>query len=159
METSKLNEIKEEHLSLNSTMIHILTSIAKWTKFFAILGFITCALIVLFGFFYTSVMSSFYSLMPQQAGANNDLAIQMMGKIPPYMAIIYILIALLYFFPSYYLFQFSTKMKLALSTYDNSTLEKAFTYLKSHYKFVGVLTIIGLSFYGFIFLIALATIL
>ena len=84
---------------------------------------------------------------------NNSMPANLMGGMGVVIAIVYILIALLYFFPAYYLLQFSSNMKTALLNYDNSTLEKAFSYLNSHYKFIGVVTIVILSFYAFIFLI------
>ena len=153
MEPSKFDEIQQENLSLNSTMINVLTSITKWTKFFAILGFIGCGLLVIVGLFYTTILSNLSSIIPQQTGMNNSMPANLMGGMGVVIAIVYILIALLYFFPAYYLLQFSSNMKTALLNYDNSTLEKAFSYLNSHYKFIGVVTIVILSFYAFIFLI------
>jgi len=47
----------------------------------------------------------------------------------------------------YYLLQFSNKMKKAISTKNDETLAKAFEMLKSHYKFIGVFTVITMSLY------------
>jgi uncharacterized oligopeptide transporter (OPT) family protein len=63
------------------------------------------------------------------------------------ITIVYLILAALYFFPVYYLYQFSTRMKTALSTKKDDTLADAFEVLKSHYKFIGVLTVIVLSLY------------
>ena len=60
---------------------------------------------------------------------------------------LYILFGLVYIFPIYYLYQFSVKMKSALLSKDDEILAKAFEMLKSHYKFIGVVTIITLSLY------------
>ena len=60
---------------------------------------------------------------------------------------IYLVLALIYVFPVLYLFKFSTKMKSPLQTKDNEVLANAFKNLKSHYKFIGVFTIITLSLY------------
>ena len=46
-------------------------------------------------------------------------------------------------------------MKAALSTKNDDTLSDAFEVLKSHYKFVGVFTIIILSLYALVFLFAM----
>lgn len=153
MESSRFDEMKEENLSLNNTMINVLTSIAKWTKFFAILGFICCGLLIIVGVFYTTILGNISSILPQQAGMNNAMASSITGGMGVVVAVIYILLSLLYFFPAYYLLKFSSNMKTALLNYDNSTLEKAFSYLKSHYKFIGVVTIVVLSFYSFMLLI------
>jgi hypothetical protein len=53
----------------------------------------------------------------------------------------------IYIFPLYYLHQFSVKLKKALTSKDDEVLANAFEMLKSHYKFVGVFTIIMLSIY------------
>jgi len=63
------------------------------------------------------------------------------------MGLMYVLIGLLYFFPVYYLFKFSSKVRTALMTKNTQELETAFENLKSHYKFIGILMIITLSIY------------
>jgi len=55
----------------------------------------------------------------------------------------------------YYLLQFSRKMKKALITKNNETLASAFEKLKSHYKFIGVFTIITLSLYALLIIVSL----
>jgi hypothetical protein len=66
-----------------------------------------------------------------------------------------VLIAFVYFFPLYYLLQFSKKIKKALKTKNDQMLANAFQMLKSHYKFIGVLTIITISLYFLFFISAL----
>ena len=63
------------------------------------------------------------------------------------LMITYLVMALLYFMPVLYLFKFSRKMKLALANKNDDILADAFENLKSHYKFIGVLTIIMISLY------------
>jgi hypothetical protein len=60
---------------------------------------------------------------------------------------VYLVLALLYFFPVLYLYQFSKKMKEALQSKNDDVLATAFEKLKSHYKFIGVFTIIFISLY------------
>jgi hypothetical protein len=60
--------------------------------------------------------------------------------------------ALLYFFPILYLFRFSTKAKTALNSGSDLELTEAFQNLKSHYKFVGILTIVMIGLYIVFFL-------
>jgi hypothetical protein len=61
----------------------------------------------------------------------------------------YLAIAVLYFFPSLFLFQFGSKMKIALNNNDQPALNLSFTKLKAYFRFWGVLTIILISFYAF----------
>jgi len=71
------------------------------------------------------------------------------------MTVTYLVLALIYFFPVYYLLQFANKMKKALSTKNEETLTNAFEMLKSHYKFIGVFTIITISLYALLFVVSL----
>ena len=61
------------------------------------------------------------------------------------MAVFYILFALVYFFPCLYLFRFGSQMQLALRNNDQQMLTSSFKYLKSWFRFVGILTIVVLS--------------
>ena len=63
------------------------------------------------------------------------------------MTITYLVLAVIYFFPVYYLIQFANKMKKAIATKNDETLAASFEMLKSHYKFLGVFTIITISLY------------
>ena len=71
------------------------------------------------------------------------------------MTFTYLILAIIYFFPVYYLLQFSNQMKKALTTKNDETLAKAFEMLKSHYKFIGVFTIITISLYILFFIVAM----
>ena len=75
------------------------------------------------------------------------------GKI--FMMLLYLAFAVLYYFPISYLYQFSENTKKAIENNDNNAIRDAFEFLKSHYKFMGILTIILLSFYAIIIFIGL----
>ncbi|RXQ92982.1 hypothetical protein EO244_10920 [Ancylomarina salipaludis] len=107
----------------------------KWTKFFAILGFIFMGLGLLgsLGLFAASSMMSAYTPFPMGA-----------------MGVFYLLLIGLYFFPIYYLLQFSNKAKEALMSRRSQALTEAMGYIKSHYKFVGIMTIVMLALYPII---------
>ena len=127
-----------EQLVVTSKSKTFLREIARWTFFFSILGFIgiTFLLIagILIGFTYASVLD----MVSQQQG------LPALG-LP--LAISYVVSALVYFMPVWYLFKFSRKMKSALATKNDDVLADAFENLKSHFKFIGVLTIIVISLY------------
>lgn len=132
-------------LTLNNQTMAFLREIAKWANFLAIVGFIGIGLVVLMALFGGAVFAS--------AASEFGGGAEMVGG--AFFTIIYLLVAVLYFFPVYYLFKFAGNMKTALGAKDEDTLTKAFEYLKSHYKFIGILTIIMLSFYALIFLFGL----
>jgi len=59
----------------------------------------------------------------------------------------YLLMALLYFFPSRYLYNFSDNISTALFNNDQDTLSTGFGNLKSNFKFWGILMICLIAFY------------
>jgi len=59
----------------------------------------------------------------------------------------------IYFFPVYYLYNFSSKLKDAIRLNSEVILENSFKNLKSHYKFMGIVLLIFLVIYGGMFLI------
>ena len=63
------------------------------------------------------------------------------------LGVIYIVLGLLYFFPVYYLFKFSTSLKAALLSKNNQLLDSAFENLKSHYKYIGIMMVIVIGIY------------
>jgi hypothetical protein len=138
------NAITElEQLTLTGASKSFLRETAKWAKFLAIIGFIGVGLMLLGSFFVGAI----YSNIPQAASLPFDLGI--------FVTVLYLIIAILYFFPMYYLVQFSNKMKAALLTKNDDTLASAFELLKSHYKFIGVFTIIILSLYVLLIVVSI----
>ena len=79
----------------------------------------------------------------------------MMGT--SFITFLYLIMAGIYFFPVYYLYQFASRIKFALREKDNEKLTSSLEYLKSHYKFMGVLALIMVSLYGVIFIIGSLT--
>ena len=130
------NAITElEQLTLTSRAKGFLKETAKWCKFLSILGFLGLGLLFLSSFF----ISTIYASMPQSTSIPFNLGTA--------MTIFYIIMIAIYIFPLYYLHQFSVKLKKAVTSKDDEVLASAFEMLKSHYKFVGVFTIIMLSIY------------
>ncbi len=124
-----------------------LADAAKWGRFLAIFGFIICGLVVLIGIFF----GSFFSMLTSQYSSNPYSGLPggsgMGGAMGASMAVLYVLIALIYFFPCLYLFRFATKMKTALATNDQALLTASFQNLKASLRFIGILTIVMISFW------------
>ena len=127
-----------EQLVVNSKSKSFLREISKWTFFFSILGFISIPFIVIGAILIATVYAPMLNMVSQQQG---------LPAIGLPIAITYVVSALLYFMPVWYLFKSSRKMKLALATKNDDVLADAFENLKSHFKFLGVLTIILISLY------------
>ena len=131
METTLENrkiEIAQETLNnLNTTR--------KWTMFHAIIGFIFLGLFIVIGVITGIFLSAFNS------GATS------MGIPESLLEVIFIILAIVYFFPVLFLFRFSKHTAHAVQTLDKQELHKAFQNLKSYFAYLGVLLIIVLSFY------------
>jgi hypothetical protein len=68
---------------------------------------------------------------------------------------IYVVIAAFYFFPVYYLHQFSIRIRRGLASQGLEDVTAGFQNLKSLFKFMGILTIVILSIYALIIVIAI----
>ncbi len=88
-----------ENVSLNKTSLNWLFDAARWARFIAILGFILIGFLVVVGIFIGPVLSILNEDM--------DIASGTTGLSSGIIAAIYMAIAVIYFFPIYYLFQFS----------------------------------------------------
>lgn len=128
---STFENFDELHFSTQAKQY--LKEAAGWARFLSLVGLISIGLLVvgvigvfLFGAFSRISMGPFEGSL---------------------IILIYGLMALLYFFPLYYLYQFAGNAKRAVLFNDRSAMERCFSFLKSHYKFMGVLVIVLLAFY------------
>lgn len=132
-------------LQLTDAAKGFLKETGKWATFLSIIGFIFLGLFVLLALAMFTMGSSMIATMsPQMSG---------MGAAA---GIIYLLIALLYFFPIWYLYKFGSNIKQAFAHNNTEQMTIALESLKSHYKFVGILMIIMLSFYVLSLLLVVA---
>ncbi len=130
-------------LQLNQTAVQYLKESAKWSLFLAIMGFIGIGFMIIAAISMGTLMSSGLGSSPGMG------AMAGMGGI---FSGVYIVMALLYFFPIYYLYKYATDMKNALNSRNNDMLTGALGYLKSHHKFLGVSMIVIISLYILIFI-------
>jgi hypothetical protein len=131
-----------EQLTINTASKMFLKETAKWAFFLSIMGFIGIAFIIVLGVFSGAI----FKAIPQTGLIPFDLSLVLTATC--------LIVAVLYFFPAYYLLSFSNKMKRALASKDDEILAAAFEVLKSHYKFIGVFTIITLSLYALLIIVS-----
>jgi len=143
MEQNTSADLFDLHIDHDSSSY--LGETAKWAKFLAILGFVFCGLIVLVGLFAASFLSAAMGKFGGEGSMMSGAA----------LSFIYVLFALVYFFPCLYLYNFASKMQVALRNNDQQQLTQSFKNLKSCYKFLGILMIVILSIYVLIFIIAI----
>lgn len=118
-------------MELNQQANNFLLETAKWATFLSIIGFFTIGLMVIGSFYIGTFLS--------QAPENN------LGISAQFLSFFYLIFAGIYFIPVYFLFQFGSKTKKALQNNDTDVLTFGLKKLKSHYKFLGIVTVIMLS--------------
>lgn len=138
------NQSHFDHFENQLTYIAVvfLKESAKWSKFLAIVGFVGIGLMILAGFFMMFGMSSL--------GASNNMPFSMAA-----FSLVYLILAAVYFFPVYYLYQYGAKTTLALRSKNQQLLTDGLGNLKSHHKFLGIFTLILISIYGLFFVFAI----
>jgi len=134
-------EIKNQKIELEGATLLHMNEIRKWTNFLSILGFVAFGLLFLVGVILliaTSFRSSFQY--------------DQLGILGPWMGIFYIVFAGIYFFPVFYLYKFSKYAKHSLMLIDSGgsstdLMAHAIAYLKKHFRYVGICTIVILALY------------
>ncbi|TPG40163.1 hypothetical protein [Flavobacterium pectinovorum] len=134
-------------LQLDQTARDFLKETAKWAYILSIIGYVGIGLMLLLAVFAGSIFSSMGSAMPGMGGLGGSFGI--------IMAFVYVFIAAIYFFPIYYLNKFAVNAKRAFRDNDSEALTNALGYLKSHYKFIGILMLAIMVLYGLIFVVAI----
>ena len=125
-------------LQVDHNTMSYLRDADRWAKFLAIAGFIFCGLFVVVAILVLSLLSSLFN----SVGAQGVYGI---GALP--IAFVYVLIAVLNFFPCLYLYNFATRMQTALRSNDQEQLNTSFRNMRAFYRFVGVMMIIALGFF------------
>ncbi len=130
-------------LEVTGTLKNYLLDAAKWGKFLAVTGLISCFVMVA-GAFYAGY---YISHLPSYSFGSS------MGRA---ITAFYIFFAVIWFYPCVFLYKFSTKLIEALKNNSQEYIESAFINLRSAFKFMGVVTIVILSLWllSFVFLVA-----
>lgn len=142
METINDQIIQEQSLNISESMKRYLLIAAKWARFLAIVGFIFLGLFVLAALALITGMS----LVADFAEAG--IPFRLMG-------FIYLSIAVLYFFPTLYLYRFGEEVKEGFTLNDASIVTSGIGNLKSMFKFMGITMIVILAIYALIIVFAI----
>lgn len=129
-------------ITLERSALGFLMETARWGKLLAILGFIGLGLLVLLGLFYSAFISTL---------SGNELEGLPMG-LSWMIGLIYVVLAVLFFFPVLYLYRFSIKTQSSIRSKNTVELTQAFSNLKSVFKFFGIYTIVIMVIYALILL-------
>lgn len=119
----------------------------RWSKFIAIVMIVITGLMFIVGVFMGSVMSRISEAQGLPEGTPN-----MNGMIGP----IYFAIGLIYIYPIYTLYMFSTKTKRAIINNNQAMLNEAFRFQRNMFKFIGIVTIACIVIYALVFIFIFA---
>ena len=136
--------IENFEMKLNESAKGFLKETAKWAYFLSILGYIGIGFIIFVALFAGTLFSAMGKMNPTMGAMGSSFGIV--------MAVVYFLIALLYFFPVYYLNKFASNAKAAFKNNDSEILTTSLEYLKSHYKYIGIMTVVIFSLYFLMFI-------
>ena len=130
------NEKSIFNLTVEGLAKNHLSETWKWGRFLAIAGFISIAgMLVVCTVVLINPVVDDPSVNTVSTSENTIVGIVTM-----------LLFGVLYFFPCYFLLKFSIQMKTALSADDAGVLTEAFKNLKVTFRYIGVVTLIGMVF-------------
>jgi hypothetical protein len=118
---------------------YFLHTAGRWASFLGVLGFIGTGFVVIIALFIGTIFS--------YIGRLNPAAAAMPAGVGGIFTFIYLLVAVFYFFMSYYIYQFGVAIKNGTTFNDPILATKAFKNLKSHFKLIGITAIVFISIY------------
>jgi len=139
-------EKSNNNLEVSDSIEKSIKKMAYWSKFLSIIGFIGIGLMVVMAIYFLFLGASLFS---SPAFENYNEGKLLFNFIYP---VLYIVLAVIYYFPINYMYRFSIKCKRAFIKNDQNDFELGFSNLASSYKFIGVMTIVLLSIYLLIFI-------
>jgi len=125
-----------------STKAHLLET-ARWAKFLAIVGMVSLGLMIVFGLVYSIWISSTVDSLQSQPGFQSS-KIYSTG-LAAGSALLFILMAVVGFFPLLYMLRFANQMKTALYGNDQESLNTSFQNLKRYFRYMGIITVIAIG--------------
>ncbi len=140
-----LDENNVPELIITNEIKSFLSETAKWANFIAIVGFVFVGL----------TMLTMVGVLLFAGSMASELSTMSAGVAGIFPLIFYTIFMGIAFIPILYLYKFAQNMKRALKYDDSNALRESFMYMKSHYKFYGILTAIVTGIYVLIFLVAL----
>ncbi len=126
-----------------------LSETARWAKFLAIIGMVMCGLMVIGGIFVSAAMTGAMNDL-ERGGYPGTAGTPGMGAA---MMVVYIIMAVVYFFPCLFTLRFANHMKSAIANNDRTSLNESFKNLKVTFRYMGVITIVFLSLFLISFLL------
>ena len=134
----------EENTSLFSLSIDPVTKAnlyetARWARVLAIIGFVFLVIMIISGVLVSITLNR--ALVSDVVSGRMDAA-------GPSLAMLYIVFAIIGFFPLLYTLRFAAQMRRALNGNDQVLLNTSFQNLKRCFRYLGIITIISLVLFA-----------
>lgn len=146
MEEFEDQQSAEIKLVVSEEMRSYIYDIARWAKFLSIVGFVVSALLILISLSIGALLASnpaiAQQLGPLAAGGSTVLTI------------IYLIMALLFLYPSLLMSKFAKKSKQGVLFGDQESLNNALFSLKSLFKYWGIVALVMIVGYFILNIVA-----
>ena len=134
-------EINDQKIELEGVTLLHLNEIRKWAKFLAVFGYIGVGILLLLGV-----------LMIAATSFHSSFQMDQFGILGPWIGVSYIVLAVISFFPTFYLYRFASNAKHSLVQIGsvhaaNTSMAEAIHYLKKHFRYIGIFTLTFLCIY------------
>jgi hypothetical protein len=146
--TENFEPTAEPQIILSEEAQYYLQKAGQWAYFLGIVGFVLSGIFVLGSLFIGSIFSMLSKLQPEAA---TPYPAAMGG----FLSFVYILLAIFYFFFSLYIYQFGGRIKNGILHSNSAEITIAFSKLKSFFKLWGISTVVIISLYALIFIVAI----
>lgn len=137
MKPEQYNTTGPEELYLDASLLNNLYDMAKWGKVLAVMGFILSGFILVFGLFMQRMLQS----------QSTQVLISDVG-LSGFTMVVYAFVALVYFFPSLYLFNFAVSMQQGVQGRSRQKVGKAIGKLRVLFKFLVIMLALFLVLSG-----------
>lgn len=138
----------EKQIALSNEVKEYLIVSSKWGKFLAIVGYVGIGLMALFALSLMAGFSAFSAYLHLHS-----------ASVGAAVGFVYLAIAAVYLFPTTYLYRFSAGIKKGIEQEDEYSVTDGFRNQKKLFKFMGIFTVVILSIYAVILVIAIPAIL
>ena len=143
LENSNSRTIENE-LIITDEIKGFLKQASIWGKILGIIGFFILGIFLVMIILFLIQMSSINESFPRMP----------FGMFKFYI-LMYVVVIVLQFFPTYFVYNFGTTMNLALKKNDQEQLRKGFFFLKNLFKWLGILILVSIVLYGFTIMLML----
>ena len=125
------NRIETSNFEITQESIFFLKGTAKWAKFLAMVGFVFIGLMVIIAIFASYAINMY---VPEAFLGGG------------FFTAIYLIMAIIYFFPTLFCYKFAVNTQKAIVTNDTQILTGSFSFLHKCFQFIGIIMIVMLAF-------------